>query len=92
MYSSSNQLFKLVDDQIQQGEISKAAIEPEVTALKHMVHAFAGRLDGRREIILLTFEWYQKIELVRGEEWEGNRGREKGRRKEEGEGGGGNGG
>lgn len=42
------------------------AVDPEVTALKQMVHAFAGRLDGRREIILCTLEWYQKIELVRG--------------------------
>ena len=68
VYSSSNQLFKLVEDQLQRGEVYKATIEPEVSALREAVHVFTSRLDERRDVILFTFEWYQKIELVRREE------------------------
>ena len=53
---------------MQRGEVHKATIEPEVSALREAVHVFASRLDERRDIILFTFEWYQKIELVRREE------------------------
>ena len=46
------------------GECEQGKIEEESKMLEEAVHMFAARLDERREIVLHSFEYYQKVDTV----------------------------
>ena len=69
IYLLSNQLFSRAKELAASGECEQGRIEEESKTLEEAVHTFAARLDERREIILHSFEYYQKVDTVSNEWW-----------------------
>ena len=67
IYLLSNQLFSRAKELAVSGECEQGRIEEESKTLEETVHTFAARLDERREIILHSFEYYQKVDTVSNE-------------------------